>query len=103
MTLNKETVQTIVSICVLVGIVFGAVSYFATAQELEQVAMRLENKIVADQILALSQRIWQLEERYKPETNCMLWRGPHAERDRQEYKFLKLKLEELKKAQSGKN
>lgn len=102
MTLNKDTIQTFIAICVLFGIVFGAISYFATAEDLEQVAMRLDQKIVNDQIMAIQQRIWQLEDRYPGQPNCSTWRGPTSDRDRQEYRRLKMELEKLKKAQKGK-
>lgn len=101
MTLNKETIQTIIGVCVLLGIMFGAVTYFATASDLKQVAMRLENKIVSDQIIALSMRMWLLEDRYPGRPDCSTWIGTNAQRDRQEYKYLKLKLEELKRSQKG--
>ena len=101
MTLNKDILQTIISVCVLFGIVFGAISYFAKAEDLDQLAMRLEQKIVNDQIMAIQQRIWQLEDRYPGQPNCSTWRGPTADRDRQEYRRLKMQLEQLKKAQVG--
>jgi hypothetical protein len=97
--MNKDTIQTIISICILFGIVFGAITYFATASDLDQVAMRLEQKITGDKIFVLQQRIWQLEDRYPGQPNCSTWRGPTADRDRKEYRRLKMELEQLQKMQ----
>ena len=102
MTFNKKTIQTIVSVCVLVSMAIGAVTYFATAEDVDQIAMRLDNKITSDQIIAISQQMWQLEDRYPGQPDCSLWQGQSAERDRQEYRSLELKLEQLKKSQGGK-
>lgn len=53
------------------GAVFGA-SYFledryASAKDLDLIAMRLEQKIQQDRSSALQQRIWKLEDRYEGE------------------------------------
>ena len=62
--MNSKTVQTILAICIIVGMAIGAVSYFATASEVKLVEMRLDQKILADQINQIRQMMWQLEDRY---------------------------------------
>jgi hypothetical protein len=99
MTINKDTIQTIVSICVLIGIALGAIAYFASAKDVELIAMRLDQKITNDQIIAVSQRMWQLEDRYPGQPNCSTWSGPNAAKDAKEYRRLKLEIERLKKSQ----
>lgn len=95
--ISGETLKTIISICVLFGIAFGAISYFATADDLEQVAMRLDQKIMDDRIFSIQKRIWQLEDRYPGQPDCSTWHGPTADRDRQEYRRLKMELYKLEK------
>jgi hypothetical protein len=103
MTINKGTIETIISICVLIGIVFGAITYFATAEDVELIAMRLDQKITNDQIIAIQQRMWQIEDRYPGQPDCTTWRGPGAERDRQEYRNLKMQLDKVRKSQKKGN
>lgn len=55
----------ILGVAALVGVSFGAVNYFATAQDLKLVEMRLDQKIVSDRIQQLQERIWMLQDRYQ--------------------------------------
>lgn len=89
--MKKDIIQTVIGICALIGIVLGALSYFAKADDLQLVEMRLENKIVGDQIYQLKQRAWQLEDR-NGSTDCSKWIN---QRDKNEYREIKMKIEEL--------
>ncbi len=55
------------SISALVGVIFGLDQRFAKSTEVEQVAMRLDQKILEDQEFGLQKRIWLLEDRCKKE------------------------------------
>lgn len=87
----KNYLQTIVSICVLTGMVVGGVNYFAKADELQLVSMRLDQKIISDQIDQIQRRLWQLEDRHKGTD----YRGWPTD-DRNEYRRLKEQAERLK-------
>lgn len=63
MTKLKENLQVIIAFAAVVGLVLGAINYFATAADLEITQVRLEQKIVADQQFSVQQQIWALEER----------------------------------------
>jgi hypothetical protein len=54
-----------IGFCTLIGMVFGFNEYFAKAEDLKQVAMRLDQKIRQDRCDWMQQRIWQLEDRYQ--------------------------------------
>lgn len=41
------------------------VEHMNLEQQLEQVSMRLDNKIIQDDMSAIQQRIWKLEDRYE--------------------------------------
>lgn len=88
----KVFLQTVVTIGVLIGMVVGGINYFASARDLQLVEVRLDQKIVSDQIMQVQNRIWQLEDRYKG-TSCVNW--PSSD-DRMEYRRLKEQLEKLK-------
>jgi len=60
-----KTAAAVVTIFALIGGVVGAVDYFAKDEDLEQVSLRLDDKIRDDNVMYLERRIWQLEDRYK--------------------------------------
>ena len=89
---RKETIEIVIAFCVIVGMIVGALNYLAKASDLQLVEMRLDQKIVSDQILQLQQRIWQLEDRnYGPCTN---WTN---QKDKDEYRKVQEEIEILKK------
>lgn len=95
----KEYLGTIITFAAVVGLVLGALSYFATAEELQLVQLRLEQKIVADQQFTVQQQIWNLEERNaKSGSDCTRWPD---ERDRRQYKELKAQVEMLNEKQKA--
>jgi len=91
----KDNAETIVAILVMVGMIVGGLSYFATSEELILVDMRLEQKIVGDGIFNLTMQMTQLENKYN-NTPCSTW---NDYRDQQQYQRLKLQVEALKKKQ----
>jgi len=89
--------STIITFAAVVGIVFGAINYFATAADLQLVQLRLDQKIVSDQLFDVQRQVWALEERNIPHgSDCTSWPDP---RDREQYKKLKVNLEELQTKQ----
>jgi hypothetical protein len=89
----KDYFGLIIAFAAVVGSVLGALSYFATAEDLQLVQVRLEQKIVADQQFTVQQQIWALEERnLKHGADCSRWPD---DRDRKQYKELKAQYEML--------
>ena len=66
----KDNLQLIIALAAVFSLAFGAVAYFAKASDLEQVAMRLEQKIKADKIYYLKQQLWNLYKAHKTK-NCL--------------------------------
>jgi len=94
----RDYLALIIAAAAVIGIVAGGLSYFAKAEDLQLVQMRLDQKIVADQAYDTQKRVWALEERNREfGTDCSRW--PDA-RDREQYRELKVKLEELDKQQN---
>jgi len=91
----KTFLEPIIAFGVVVGLVVGATSYFATAERLQLVEMRLDQKIVDDRVASKKQRMWQLEDRHKGKPDCSTW---SSEEDKKEYRELKeeIKKEELR-------
>ncbi len=94
--MRKSIIEGIIALGVLVSMVVGGLAYFAKADDLRLVEMRLEQKVVSDAIMQVSQRIWQLEDRHRAEGACVNWTD---QRDKQEYRQLQLQLEQLKARQ----
>ncbi len=91
----KEIIQGVIAVGILLGMIMGGISYFATASDLKLVELRLEQKIVNDQVMQLKQRMWQLEDRNKSK-EYINWKD---ERDKQEYRMLENTLQDLQKQQ----
>jgi hypothetical protein len=100
----KDVLGVVVALAAAVSIVLGAMNYFARAADLKAVKeeadkkihyveLRLDQKIVSDQMFDTKKRIWSLEERNREYSTCNQWPD---ERDRLEYKELLDKLEQLK-------
>lgn len=64
-----KTVTSIIAICSMMGIIFGAYFWmderYALSEELKQVQQRLDYKIVGDRVNSLQERIWSIEDRAK--------------------------------------
>jgi hypothetical protein len=96
----KEIAGCIIAFAAVCGLVLGAITYFAKAEELEEVReavrlvdTRLEQKIVMDQYFDVQKRKWALEERNKNFPEVRLWPD---ERDRKQYKELDCQEQELR-------
>lgn len=77
----------------LFGSTAAGLDYFAKASDLELVAVRLEQKILADRQEDTQKRLWQLQDRNNGERDCAAWTN---EADRAECRLLKLKIELIK-------
>ncbi len=55
-------------VCAAFSVFFFNEARYADSALVEQVAMRLDQKIVADQLKAAQARIWALEDRYREKT-----------------------------------
>lgn len=96
----KEWASTFITLAAAISVMIGAMAYFAKASELqalrEEVVLtqvRLDQKIVSDNVISTRNQIILLEERniqYGPD--CSKWPD---ERDRKQYKELKADYEEL--------
>ncbi len=94
---KKSILEIMVAFIIVVGGIFGAITYFATAEDLTLVDMRLEQKIVGDGILGLTLQMGQLEAKHGSQDSS-IWRDNN---DRQRYQRLKIQVEELKKKQDA--
>jgi|OpeIllAssembly_1097287.scaffolds.fasta_scaffold1185872_1 uncharacterized protein YlxW (UPF0749 family) len=102
----KDYCGVLISLAAVIGLVLGAMNYFAKAsdvavgqanlqQRVDLVELRLEQKIVNDQAYDTQKQVWTLEERNKDYgSDCSKW--PDA-RDREQYRRLKNDLDELQK------
>jgi hypothetical protein len=73
----KDNADIIVAVLVILGMLFGGITYFAKASDLKQVEYRLDEKIKADKIYYLKQQLWMLYKKHKtkdclqmPEPDC---------------------------------
>jgi hypothetical protein len=94
---KKNILELVIAFIVIIGAVFGAITYFASAKDLTLVDMRLEQKIVGDGILGLTLQMGQLEAKHGSQ-DCSTWRDNN---DRVRYQKLQLQVEELKKKQDA--
>lgn len=90
----KDNCQAILAIVAVGGLLSGSLAYFAKAEDLRLVEMRLQQKITADRLYETRKQIWALEEQNRKYSSCNEW--PDA-RDRKKYKELKTELEDLQK------
>lgn len=87
----SKWVKSVLAVGALVTMLIGAIEYFAKAEDLDQVAHRLDGKIRSDAILDVNRRVWQLQDRNSTR-ECREMRPG----DKEECNLLKLKLELLK-------
>ena len=96
---KKNILQIIVALIVIIGAVFGAISYFASAKDLTLVDMRLEQKIVGDSIINLYDQKTQLEIKYGNDV-CSTWRGDQYNADRKRYLRIESQLKAMETRQN---
>lgn len=100
--MNKSMIQTIVSLTILVAATVGSVNYFASRgyvdflamsakADTQAIAVRLEQKILSDTIMQISQRIWQLEDR----NGGSVYSRWIDQSDKDTYRKLQLRLKQL--------
>lgn len=78
----------------IVGMIYAGEAYFAKAAELEQVELRLDQKIVNDAVDQTDQRLWAIEQRNQGKT-FEKW----SVRDQKEYRELQRKSQDLETKQ----
>lgn len=89
--MSKDLIQTAIAVCTLIAIVLGGMAYFAKADDLRMVELRLDQKITNDQIMQLQNRLWQLEDRHDAK-KCDEW--PQSVKE--EHRKLKAEIDDLK-------
>jgi hypothetical protein len=89
---RKELFEAIIAVGIIIGMIFSATAYFATAQDLKLVDLRLENKVVNDNLRDTRQMMWQLEDRYPGRPDCSTW---EVEGDKKRYRILQEQLKSL--------
>jgi len=80
-----------VAVIAITGALLSSISYFAKATDLKKVEQRLDYKIVSDMVTNTYNRMWDLEAK-NGNRNVSQWSD---KRDIEEYKKLKILLEEL--------
>jgi aspartate/glutamate racemase len=91
----KQFLEPIIALAAVIGIIMGGLSYFATAEDLRLVEMRLDQKIMSDQMSQVQQRIWTLEDRNQGKP-CSEWK---SQDEKDEYRKLKELLRQTEERQ----
>ena len=92
---NRRTALEVLAVLLLIaGVMWGSVQYFASAEELTLVDMRLEGKIVGDSIYNLYNQKSQLEVKWGNDV-CSSWVGNGAHVDRERYLRIQTQLKQL--------
>jgi hypothetical protein len=89
--MKTNWIPLIVLLITVIGGTVGTVTFFAKADDLQLVEQRLDQKIKADKVYFLQQRLWQLYDRYKTE-DCAQMPQPSSN----ECRGIKAKMEMLK-------
>lgn len=71
----KDNLQLIIALAAVFSLAFGATAYFAKASDVDQIAVRLEQKIKADKIYYLKQQLWNLYKTHRTK-DCMQMPSP---------------------------
>jgi len=96
---KKSILEIVIALIVVAGAMWGAIEYFASAENLELVDMRLEQKIVGDSIYNLYEQKTQLEVKYGNDV-CSTWRGEQADADRKRYLRIEFQLKAMETRQN---
>jgi hypothetical protein len=91
----KAILEPIIAFGVVVSMIIGGITYLAKASDLKMVEMRLDQKIVSDQVQQMQTRVWLLEDRNKGKP-CSDWQ---SEDEKTEYRKLKEQLRLLEHKQ----
>ena len=96
---NRRTAFEVIAVLlVIIASGWSAVQYFASAEELTLVDMRLEQKIVGDSIYNLYDQKTQLEIKWGNNV-CGTWNGEGAHADRARYLRITTQLKQLETKQ----
>jgi hypothetical protein len=80
-----------------VALVVGALSYFATASDVHLLQIRLDQKIISDQLFDTQRQIWMIEDRNRDHgIDPSQWPD---NRDIERHRELKLQLYDLERKQ----
>ena len=85
--------KNLISICVLVGMIVGALNYFATAKDLNLTQQRMDYWITWDQVKAIREEIKELEKECT--IKCTLKQKQELEQLREDKEMLKEKMKNL--------
>lgn len=91
LSLNK-TIPVVVGIIAIVGTIIGAYEFFAHAEDLKVVEMRLDSKILNDIAYDIRREMNQIEDR-NGTSDCLRM----SETDRERYRKLQIQLQDLQK------
>ena len=85
----KEHAQTIIALVAVVSIVLGAMAYFAKAEDVRLVSMRLDQKILNDRAQQIQEQIWTIKREYGE--------SPHERKYKEEVERLEQKKKAIEK------
>jgi hypothetical protein len=91
----KDYLGLIIAFGAVIAVISGGMAYFAKADDLRMVEMRLDQKIVSDQVSQVQARVWQLEDRNQGKP-CSDWR---SQDEKDEYRKLQEQLRMLQERQ----
>lgn len=90
-----KNLQNIISICILIGMIVGALNYFATATELNLTQQRVDYWISYDQFKSTREQIKYLEKECA--LGCSVEKKLELEQLKEDKEMLKKKMEFLEK------
>jgi hypothetical protein len=93
----RDYLGLIIAFAAVIAVISGGMAYFAKADDLRMVEMRLDQKIVSDQIQQVQSRVWQLEDRNQGKP-CSDWR---SQDEKNEYRKLTEQLKLLDEKQKA--
>ena len=73
----KDNLDTIVVVCVIIGMTVSGLVYFAKASDLRKVEYRLDQKIKQDNVLFLKRQLWSLWRKHNTK-ECLRMPEPDA-------------------------
>jgi hypothetical protein len=103
---KKELIGCIVGVVGLISVSFGVYFFFENRyahasdmtkamESIKKLAIRLDYKIIEDQLHAVQQRIWTIEDRYCPDKSKPCDESKMPQTVREQYRELKCEKEKL--------
>ena len=96
----KNNLDTIITICLIIGMVVGGLAFFAKASDLKALEQRVDYRFLSEQIENTQGRVWKLEDRYNinvPGFDPI----PMPQDIKDQHRELKAKLEDLIRQQKA--